>query len=328
MTLGLRLHEVKNEVSIDVFVASGRLDGRAFVPNGTRLGVRYIGDWDAGPVGRVANNGAAEVCPSRPAWRGCTCGWPVAFGDGIEVAHDLRGYSGRLASGSAPVKRDCSIRRESPENGVLLAWRNSNEETANQREVGMSDGERLWIPALTGGLMGAFLNQIFQMFSEWFQRPVLKAEFSSLIEGCEVDNVKLVDGTKGKYLRIKVSNNGRTTALDVQVIIAKVSSEGQNGWASSGEILDALWSHWPEGSGPRLDIPSKTPRFADLCAIPKLEGNVELRICTKLLPAQLQDRELKGTLVFQVYVAARNAKTICKIFKIRFDGTATSLKII
>ena len=101
--------------------------------------------------------------------------------------------------------------------------------------------------ALTGGLAGAVVNQSWQFLQNWRRKPELSIEFDETIEGCVVENVPFQNAAaktsgKKKFLRICVFNKGRSTALDVQVIIAKISRKGSPKWDFEGEVLDALWS--------------------------------------------------------------------------------------
>lgn len=105
----------------------------------------------------------------------------------------------------------------------------------------------IWATALTGGLAGAVVNQSWQFLQNWWRKPELSIEFDETIEGCVVENVPFQNAAaktsgKKKFLRIRVFNKGRSTALDVQVIIAKISRKGSPKWDFEGEVLDALWS--------------------------------------------------------------------------------------
>ncbi|MGO8975947.1 MAG: hypothetical protein ACLP4V_30260 [Methylocella sp.] len=194
----------------------------------------------------------------------------------------------------------------------------------------MTDTTAIWATALSGGLAGAVLNQSWQCLRSWWRKPELSVEFDENIEGCVVEDVpqKNLAGEicgKKKFLRLRVFNNGRTTALDVQVIIAKISRDGSPQWTFAGEVLDALWSH---SNDLRLDIPSKTPRFADVSASDYAVNPVELMLCVRGGAPRLETVELTGVLALEVYVAARNAATVPKTIKVQFHGTAASLQIV
>lgn len=126
-----------------------------------------------------------------------------------------------------------------------------------------------------------------------------------------------------KFLRLRVFNRGLTTALDVQVIIGEIRTGSPEKWTFAGEVLDAVWSQSPD---PKMDIPSKTPRFADLCACDYSENAVPLIICIRGSAHGLDVSKLRGAINFEIYVAARNAKTVKKTVKVQFDGAATGLR--
>lgn len=104
--------------------------------------------------------------------------------------------------------------------------------------------EQLWPAALTGGLAGASLTQLTQLFVRWWSAPSLVAEFDAAIEGCVVDGEdgRLVAGLPGKtrYLRLRVTNHGRSIAKDVQVIVTRISGGSSPRWVSAREVLDLI----------------------------------------------------------------------------------------
>lgn len=189
----------------------------------------------------------------------------------------------------------------------------------------------IWPVAVFGGLAGAILNQVWIGFRTWRKRPILRVEFDERVDGCVVDNVRfkrsntLVEGTR-KYLRLRVFNHGSTTARDAQVMLVHLSNP-KSGWALDGEVLDALWSSC-EGAV-KMDIPSQSPRYADICCAEHASAEVGLMICAANGNIDgLRQVDAKGTIYFDVYVAAQDAKTVKNRFAFQFEGTAAGLQII
>ena len=194
------------------------------------------------------------------------------------------------------------------------------------------DDYHFWVAAFSGGLAGAMLTQGWQWLVTYWNSRKLQADFGKQWEGCVVENVAFRDregflGQK-KYLRLRVFNNGLTMAKDVQVIIVKISAAGSsNKWSSSGEVFDAFWSSADRNL--RMDIPSKTPRFADLCSASDDPNRGALEICAGGGNiGHLKDKDVRGTISLEICITAQNAKTITKGIKFTFDGTANGLLIV
>ena len=94
--------------------------------------------------------------------------------------------------------------------------------------------------------------------------PVLSVDFSEGDSGCIVEDVELQDDKgKLKYLRILgVRNTGRTTALDVQVIVYNFTVVESKQTTYRGEVMDFDWA---EGVGIKkrtsLQIREDLPTF-------------------------------------------------------------------
>jgi hypothetical protein len=133
-----------------------------------------------------------------------------------------------------------------------------------------------------------------------------------------------------KYLRLRVENLGLSTAKNVQVMIISIAvSSAERPF--DGEVLDVGWSRSPTRDL-RLDIPSQTPRFADICAveyppkIPALQISA-LRTGTNRV-AELLGDDLKGTYSVRVSVAASNAATETATLIFKYDRTVEGLTIV
>ncbi len=94
----------------------------------------------------------------------------------------------------------------------------------------------------------------------------------------------------------------------------------------SGEVLDLIWSNSKHET--KFDIPSKTPRYVDLCAADHHPESLGLMLCAKGSVAQLKDANLNGQTSLDICVAAENAATIKKTVRVQFNGSATSLQIV
>ena len=113
----------------------------------------------------------------------------------------------------------------------------TRHERADQMEM-MS----FWAGAMTGGLAGTIFAQLIQVLGWFLRRPKISISFDESTVGCRVEKEQYT------YFRAKITNTGRTTATDVQVLLAIDGSEIYNmNW--SGLTLDMA------------SIPSDTYRF-------------------------------------------------------------------
>jgi hypothetical protein len=196
---------------------------------------------------------------------------------------------------------------------------------------------QLWVAGLTGGLAGAVLTQLVQLGRACWLKPVLSVDFSEGDSGCIVEDVEAKAMSeqaqtpadpqgalfKLKYLRLGVRNTGRTTALDVQVIVDKITVVESKQTTYRGEVMDFGWAH----IGFKADIPSNTRRFADICKCAYSDNPTSLWLCAPTGWAKFQKDNPAGKFSLDVYVAARNAKTVPKTITFQFQRTAESLTI-
>jgi len=169
----------------------------------------------------------------------------------------------------------------------------------------MTDISSLLVSAICGGLGGALFNIVW---ASW-RAPRLRVEFGTNVEGCTVPDVPYkrgpFEGTR-KYLRLKVKNGGLSTAHDVQVIIQ--GFEFSNYPPFAGEVLDVLWSSAPTPTI-KTSIPSRTFRFADICAADDAADSEGFELCAQGNLFQLQHVKPNGVISLKLSVSASNAKT-------------------
>jgi len=190
----------------------------------------------------------------------------------------------------------------------------------------MDDTSKTLVAALSGGLAGAAFNQVVSIFLGWFQKPKLRLAFSTNTPGCQIDAKSFRDGamqvTKRRFLRMQVKNEGRSLAKDVRVIVT--SFKGPTG-VSSSEIYDLFWSN--TDNEVKTDIPSKSPRFIDICRLWHDQTNPGFEICAENVgsgwPALTPNHKYSMSLV----ITANNAKTTDTEVSFTWDGTAGGLII-
>jgi len=188
----------------------------------------------------------------------------------------------------------------------------------------MTDISSLLVSAICGGLGGALFNIVW---ASW-RAPRLRVEFGTNVEGCTVPDVPYkrgpFEGTR-KYLRLKVKNGGLSTAHDVQVIIQ--GFEFSNYPPFAGEVLDVLWSSAPTPTI-KTSIPSRTFRFADICAADDAADSEGLRTLCSRQPLSVAARKAKWRNLAQAQRFSQQRQDRDKTIRIQFNGSAASLQIL
>jgi hypothetical protein len=178
-----------------------------------------------------------------------------------------------------------------------------------------------WAQILGAGFAGAVLTQLVRWRFERWEAPRLEVEFHPDTDGCERAHIRDVMGEKQrKYLRLRVRNAGRTSAMDVHILIAKVSGD----IPMPGEVFDAGWSRAPENFG--KDIPSRTYRFADICSAEYEPTSPPTIVLFGGHRVTVQSG-VQHILKFDVWVTGANAVTVTLEIGIQTDGTADGTHI-
>ncbi len=178
------------------------------------------------------------------------------------------------------------------------------------------------LPYLGGGLAGSILTQGAQKFTRWRERPMLIAEFGKTGDGSIIQQDLPASSTDSsakciqQWVRVQVKNNGRSTARNVRVIITAIGNKTSDftEWEFDQEVIDCLWSHIGET---KIDIPSQTWRFADICVLETTEGNSVLTftgIGARNIPGRMEILSVK------VMLTADNCETTEATVPFRYKG--------
>jgi hypothetical protein len=154
-----------------------------------------------------------------------------------------------------------------------------------------------WAGATTGGLAGTVFGQLIQGLGWLARRPKISIGFDESTVGCRVEKEGYT------YFRAKITNTGRSSATDVQVLLAIDGSEIYN-------------MNWSGVSSDMASIPSATYRFCDIYRLSHADRDirVETRSDSKK-PELARERETIGYL----YTTSKNSATAKRRIKLCYS---------
>lgn len=197
----------------------------------------------------------------------------------------------------------------------------------------MSD-QSLWLlaaPWLAGGLAGSALTLISQWIIRCWQRPRLKILFRDDEDGCRI-NTNVVGETEPtqSYVRLKVQNYGRSTALGVSVCATELSfkAPGAGRHTFKEEVLDLMLASQIK---PVLyfRLAPGAHRYVDVAYT--IRKDCSHRYVFSVEPARLREQGFGtkcGIYGAKLFVSAENSKAIEKHVTWSWDGKFPGLKII
>jgi hypothetical protein len=212
----------------------------------------------------------------------------------------------------------------------------------------MGFGETL-VVGLLGGLAGSIFTVTVQYLRDWLIQPSLRVTADPNVGGCVVNTPffevnsyetlqsdhaitmvpKAVQVGDQRYLRLRIDNDGRSTARNVCVSITKITrripGSGQDSFDE--EVMDLMYPFGERSTS--ADIPPKTHRFINLCHTSKrMDGSQEFAFDVAFEPARIKNIYGKSAAEFQIelMIAADNvmggrARTV----SVRYGGTFDTL---
>lgn len=187
----------------------------------------------------------------------------------------------------------------------------------------LEDSWLSWLgPWLGGGLAGAIVTLGTQNITKWWEKPKLAAEFGKEGDGSIIKHALPASNPDSpaqviqQWIRVKIKNNGRSTARNVRVIIVYISNKTSDftSWDFNREIIDCGWSHIYET---RIDIPPRTWRFADLFVLEMTEGSADIRFTGKgaeNIPGRME------IISIGAMITADNCETTTVTLPLRYQG--------
>jgi hypothetical protein len=195
-----------------------------------------------------------------------------------------------------------------------------------------------FLVGVLGGLVGSIITVTVQYVRDWIVQPSLRVTGNPDIGGCVVsspffDKKTLEPLGDARYLRLRIDNDGRSTAKNVCVSIIKITRRvpGAGHETFDEEVLDLTYP-FARGDEPvtRADMPPKTHRFINLCHVSRrLDGHHEFLFDAEVLPIRMNAMYNKSAADFKVHlmIAADNVMGgRIRTVAIRYGGTFESLQ--
>jgi hypothetical protein len=192
-----------------------------------------------------------------------------------------------------------------------------------------------WLPwvavlvsGLCGGLAGAILTQWVQKRTKWIERPILLAGFgkegdgSIILQDSPASDADSSTKVVQQWLRVKIKNNGKSTARNVRVLIVSIVNRTSDftEWKFAREIIDCGWSHVDET---KMDIPPATWRFADLFALEMSNTKSDVKITGKgarNIPSRIE------VISITIKIMADNCETTTVSLPLQYQGLQKGMK--
>jgi hypothetical protein len=182
---------------------------------------------------------------------------------------------------------------------------------------------------LLAGLAGALTALGVQSLREWWKRPILTIQFDEGVEGCRIETEAL--GSTGPiawFLRLKIQNQGRSTAKDVSVSVIKLGfhAPGADIITFAEEVLDLKLSSRPVQTVFRLARGAH--QYIDLTHTLKSEQGVEALFDFVNIPLRLRRLGFKQGIYFaEIFATADNADPVRLTISWKWDGQYEGLRI-
>jgi hypothetical protein len=181
-----------------------------------------------------------------------------------------------------------------------------------------------------GGLAGAVFAQVIS----WWRQPILRVVFNKDDRGCALDTPaelhtqggNVVPGQQ-RYLRIRINNEGRSTAHGVSLCVTEITFYPVVGGASTfdEEVLEL-----PVALSTRvsLDLARDGYRYFDLFCTEDFGNGVQFRFAFMNRPGRLYLRQYgHGSYSAKVLASSNNSPSKPATVSWHWDGTLAGLHI-
>jgi hypothetical protein len=183
----------------------------------------------------------------------------------------------------------------------------------------------LLVGVLFGGLAGALLNNIWKSVQEHRQMPRLNVVFNDQDKGC---NIETVTTPAEHWVRVKIINEGKSTARGVSVCATKLTLDGSSTGSNQflEEVFDLKVANYKEVS-PFVLAPNGGYRYLDVCHIK--DGEAFFRYDLRPDIGRLRVRGYgmnRGAYGAELFVSADNAEAFKRKITWEWDGAFHGLK--
>ena len=182
--------------------------------------------------------------------------------------------------------------------------------------------------ALTGGLAGAAFTLTAQWITRFWRKPRIQILFDAKEPGCLIDtNVVGQTGSILRFVRLKVKNSGRSTALGVTVCTTELTFDapGTGSRIFSEDVIDLQLAY--ERPSPFALAPG-AHRFVDVAYVQR--EPLTFFYVFRPEPSRLRERGFgndAGTFGAKIFVSAENANAAERFVRWSWDGKFPGLEI-
>jgi hypothetical protein len=189
-----------------------------------------------------------------------------------------------------------------------------------------------WTAWVTGGLAGSALTLISQWVSRLWVRPRLVVLFKDEEPGCRI-NTNFIGGTEfvEHYLRLKIKNSGRSTAVGVSVCVTRLTfaAHGVGNQEFAEDVLDLKLTLQLKPILSFLIAPG-AHRYVDVAHTnrdkPSHNYDFHVHPARLLMPSALGSHP--GTYGAEIFVVAENARPVQRYVTWSWDGGFPGLRIV
>jgi hypothetical protein len=184
-----------------------------------------------------------------------------------------------------------------------------------------------WSSALTGGLAGSLLTIFTRWIGQLWLRPRIKLRFAESESGCAINTH--FEGTEPQryYIRIKVLNSGRSTAIGVSASITQLTLEapGIGKTTVEEEVFHLRYSHRQRFA--HLSLAPRAHQYLEVAHIKRSDSSLNFEFYPDLPRLRQRGFGSRGTYGAQIFATAENAKAAKRFIKWSWDGTFPGITI-
>lgn len=188
---------------------------------------------------------------------------------------------------------------------------------------------------LFSGFIGALAGSSLTL---WGNHRLAKRNAPKLSIQCEKEGAYLVNSPirwphdapkypageyQSRWLRVRVTNTGKSTARSARVYIAEFKHRNQNGVETNLQGHDLLQLEWslraPEEPS-TFDMPQGVSRFADVCFTIDRPGVDKIFPAGLMMPDRLRDAWKPGKFSLRIMVASDNCPPVEKWIEFSWSG--------
>jgi hypothetical protein len=187
--------------------------------------------------------------------------------------------------------------------------------------------------AFAGALGGGLVVVLSQLFFDWWRRPILKFDLSAKEAMCVDTPYRIHDKiTQARYLRVRVNNSGKSTAIACRIFVKKIVKTHPNGSSVviiNDDWIELSWSYGiiEEGTHRTINIANGGSRLGDVAFI--VEGHEVVNFASASFPNRIENYfNTPGSYAVDVVVESDNARPAQTTYCFKVEKSWDSMFLI